>query len=265
MSAAHASFVAHTTSVRVASEAIVHPSAGVAVRARSTEPADADGAGIQPRPEPPAPAVLAPGPVFDQPKPGAPVVALTFDDGPWPGQTEQILGLLAERRCPATFFMIGQQVERWPGIAQAVARAGQPIGNHTYSHRRMDTAPADVVEWEIVHTTHIIQDVTATHPYWFRPPGGNFSQQVYLSVEQSVARPVLWTVDPQDWDSAMGTDQIIGNVLSTTRPNAVICLHDGGGDRTRTIAALPAIIDGLRAQGYEFVTLDQLPEVRSGW
>lgn len=247
----------------------MHPSAGVAVRARSTEPADADGAGIQPRPEPPAPAVpvavLAPGPVFDQPKPGAPVVALTFDDGPWPGQTEQILGLLAERRCPATFFMIGQQVERWPGIAQAVARAGQPIGNHTYSHRRMDTAPADVVEWEIVHTTHIIQDVTATHPYWFRPPGGNFSQQVYLSVEQSVARPVLWTVDPQDWDSAMGTDQIIGNVLSTTRPNAVICLHDGGGDRTRTIAALPAIIDGLRAQGYEFVTLDQLPEVRSGW
>lgn len=263
MSAAHASFVTRTESVAVAREATVigRPDA---VRQRSEESTHAVAASLQSAIS--AASVPAdPAPAFDQPKPGAPVVALTFDDGPWPGQTEQILGLLAERRCPATFFMIGQQVERWPGIVQAVARAGQPIGNHTYSHRRLDTASADVVEWEILHASNLIQEITATRPVWFRPPGGNISQQVYVSAEHAGARAALWTVDPQDWDADMTTDQIIGNVLSTVRPNAIICLHDGGGDQVRTIAALPAIIDGLRAQGYEFVTLDQLPEVRSGW
>lgn len=202
---------------------------------------------------------------FDPPVPGVPMVALTFDDGPWPGQTEQILAILAERRVPATFFMLGRQVERAPGLAQAVVGAGHVAGNHSYSHRRLDTAPPDVVEWEIVHTTHRIEEVTGTHPYWFRPPGGNIGPSVYASAERAISRPVLWTIDPQDWRETATPEGIAWSVISAAHPNAVILLHDGGGDQWKTIAALPAIIDELRAAGYQFVALDQLPAVKSGW
>lgn len=210
-------------------------------------------------------AAMPPQPPFDPPVPGMPMIALTFDDGPWPGQTEQILAVLAERRVPATFFMLGCQVERAPGLAQAIVQAGHSVGNHSYSHRRLDIASPDVVEWELVHTTHIIQDVTGTHPYWFRPPGGRFSPSVYASTEHAIARPALWTIDPQDWRDSATPEEIAWSVISTAHPNGVVVLHDGGGDQWRTIAALPTIIDALRAAGYQFVTLDQLPEVKAGW
>lgn len=193
------------------------------------------------------------------------MIALTFDDGPWPGQTEIILGILAERRAPATFFMLGVQVERAPGLAQAIVQAGHAIGNHSYSHRRLDVAPPDAVEWEVVHTTQRIEEVSGVHPYWFRPPGGNIGPAVYASSERAGARPALWTIDPQDWRDGVTAEQIAWSVISTAHPNAVVLLHDGGGDRWKTIAALPIIIDALRAAGYQFVTLDQLPEVKAAW
>lgn len=211
---------------------------------------------------PPAP---PPPPVFDPALPGQPLVSITFDDGPWPGQTEHILTILAERRVPATFFMVGSQVERAPALAQAVVRAGHAVGNHSYSHRRLDIAPPEAVEWEVVHTTQRIEEVTATHPAWFRPPGGNIGPSVYVSAEHAGARPALWTIDPQDWRESATPEQIAWDVISAGHPNAVILLHDGGGDQWKTIAALPTIIDGLRAAGYQFVPLEQLPEVKSGW
>jgi peptidoglycan/xylan/chitin deacetylase (PgdA/CDA1 family) len=121
------------------------------------------------------------------------------------------------------------------------------------------------VQWEIAWTTKCIESITGVHPRWFRPPGGNFGQAVYAYAEQSGMRSALWTVDPQDWRTKATPEEIAASVVGAAHPNAIILLHDGGGDQSGTIAALPAIIDGLRAAGYRFVTLDELPEVRSGW
>lgn len=206
---------------------------------------------------------VAVSPLAESPPP--PMIALTFDDGPWPGQTEPVLAILAERQVPATFFMLGLQVEQAPAVAQAVVAAGQSVGNHSYSHRRLDVLPQDVVDWEVAWTNVLIEQVTGARPGWFRAPGGNFGPCVYAACEHAGVRPVLWTVDPEDWRADATAEEIAWTVLSTARPNSVILLHDGGGDQSKTIAALPMIIDGLRAMGYQFVTLDQLPEVRAAW
>lgn len=212
---------------------------------------------------PVAPALAAvPLPVLD---PAKPMIALTFDDGPWPGQTEQILSVLVQRQAMATFFMTGKQVERAPAIAQALVQSGMMVGNHSYSHRRLDVAPADVVEWEILWTTHRIEEVTGAHPMWVRAPGGHFGPAVYTATEHAGARAILWTIDPQDWRGTQSPEELAWSVVSAAQPGGVILLHDGGGDRWQTIAALPLIIDGLRAAGYQFVTLDQLPSIKGGW
>lgn len=199
------------------------------------------------------------------PEAGIPLVALTFDDGPWPGQTEQILAILQERSVPATFFMLGMRVERAPDLARAVAEAGHVIGNHTYWHVNLSTTPPDVAAWEIEGTNQMIAAATGARPTWVRAPGGNLGGPARAYIAQAGMRHALWTVDPQDWNDTATPEQVAWNVISTTRPNAVIVMHDGGGNQATTIAALPMIIDTLRSYGYEFVTLDELPEVRSDW
>lgn len=199
------------------------------------------------------------------PEAGVPLVALTFDDGPWPGQTEQILSILQERGVPATFFMLGMRIERAPDLARAVADAGHVIGNHTYWHVNLSTAQPDVAAWEIEGTNQMIAAATGARPTWIRAPGGNLGGPARTYIAQAGMRHALWTVDPQDWNDAATPEQVAWNVISTTRPNAVIVMHDGGGNQATTIAALPMIIDTLRSYGYEFVTLDELPEVRSDW
>jgi peptidoglycan/xylan/chitin deacetylase (PgdA/CDA1 family) len=267
VSAAHHAFVVPHDGA-VASTAAGH-SAAMASTATSdapvpaswTIPVDVSWPATALSPQPVAPPAV-PLPVVD---PAKPMIALTFDDGPWPGQTEQILSILVQRQAIATFFMTGKQVERAPGLAQSVVQSGMMAGNHSYSHRRLDTAPADVVEWEILWTTQRIEEVTGTHPMWVRAPGGNFSPQVYTSTEHAGARAVLWTIDPQDWRGTQSPEELAWAVVSAAHPNGVILLHDGGGDNWQTIAALPLIIDGLRGAGYQFVTLDQLPSVKGGW
>ncbi len=199
------------------------------------------------------------------PEAGTNMVALTFDDGPWPGQTEQILSILQERSVPATFFMLGMRIERAPDLARAVADAGHAIGNHTFWHVNLATAQPDVAAWEIEGTNQVIDSVTGARPTWIRAPGGNLGGPARAYIAQAGMRHALWTVDPQDWNDTATPEQLAWNVISTARPNAVIVMHDGGGNQAATIAALPMIIDTLRAYGYEFVTLDELPEVRSDW
>jgi len=199
------------------------------------------------------------------PESGANLVALTFDDGPWPGQTEQVLAVLQERGVPATFFMLGMRAERAPDLARAVADAGHLIGNHTYWHVNLSTAGPDVALWEIEGTNQVIANCTGLRPTWIRAPGGNLGGPARGYIAQVGMRHALWTVDPQDWNDAATPEQVAWGVISTVRPNAVIVMHDGGGNQASTIAALPMIIDTLRAYGYEFVTLDELPEVRSDW
>jgi len=199
------------------------------------------------------------------PEPGANVVALTFDDGPWPGQTEQILSILEQRNVPATFFMLGMRVERAPELARAVASAGHAVGNHTYWHVDLSAVRADVAEWEIEATNQMILQAAGVRPVWLRAPGGLLGGPAHAYISQRGMSSVLWTVDPQDWREGATPEVLAWSVISAAHPGAIIVLHDGGGDQTTTIAALPMIIDGLRYYGYEFVTLDELPEVRAGW
>ncbi|MRS12609.1 MAG: polysaccharide deacetylase family protein [Actinobacteria bacterium] len=199
------------------------------------------------------------------PAPGVPLVALTFDDGPWPGQTEAVLSILEQRNVPATFFMLGMCVERAPDLARAVAAAGHLVGNHTYWHVNLARVGPDVAAWEIEATNAAILQATGVRPAWFRAPGGSLGGPAHSYITQWGMRSALWNVDPQDWREGMMPQDMAWSVISVAQPNAVIVLHDGGGDQSATIAALPYIIDGLRAYGYEFVTLDELPDVRAGW
>lgn len=199
------------------------------------------------------------------PAPGVPLVALTFDDGPWPGQTEAVLSILEQRNVPATFFMLGMRVERAPDLARAVVQAGHLAGSHTYWHINLSRAKPDVAFWEIEATNQLMTETTGVRPTWFRSPGGDLGGPARAYIAQAGMRHALWNVDPQDWRQGMSPEDMAWSVISAAQPNSVIVLHDGGGDQSTTIAALPYIIDGLRAYGYEFVTLDELPEVRADW
>jgi peptidoglycan/xylan/chitin deacetylase (PgdA/CDA1 family) len=193
-------------------------------------------------------------------------IALTFDDGPWPVQTERVLDILRAEGVSATFFMVGLRVKAGPEIARRVAREGHAIGNHTYRHVDVSASSAEKVREEIARTNGLIITSTGAVPRWFRPPMGSVDDQAYTEAAQQGLGTVLWTVDPRDWERGQTAQAIETSVVGATHPGSVILLHDGGGDRSQTIAALPGIIKQLKARGYEFVLLDDLPVTpRSRW
>lgn len=186
---------------------------------------------------------------------GEKLVALTFDDGPWKGTTEQVLAILKQYNIKATFFLVGKQVQAHPDIAQQVVAAGHAIGNHSWTHpiHNVDTLTA---AQEIGNTTRIIYETTGVKPTLMRPPGGNLEGQLVPYAKQQKNAIVLWSADSSDY--YVSPPLIIDNVLSNTRPGGIILLHDGGGDRTPTVQALPQIITTLLRQGYKFVTVPEL-------
>jgi peptidoglycan/xylan/chitin deacetylase (PgdA/CDA1 family) len=183
-------------------------------------------------------------------------VALTFDDGPWPHTTAQILTILVQRQAPATFFTVGRQVERYPELVRHELAAGMAVGSHSYSHPQpFDRLPAARVRDEITRGRRTLGPL-GVHPVGFRPPGGAASPAVTAAAKGLGERTVLWSVDPADWQPGVVADQLVWRVLAAVRPGAIVLLHDGGGDRSATVAALPAIIDGLRRLG---LTLTVVP------
>jgi peptidoglycan-N-acetylglucosamine deacetylase len=188
--------------------------------------------------------------------PAAPLpVALTFDDGPWPHTTEQILAILTQRRAPATFFVVGRQVQRYPQLLRRQLAAGMVLGTHSYRHPEpFDRLSARRVREEIIRGRRTL-DPLGVRPVGFRPPGGATSATILATAEQLGFRTVLWNVDPADWRPDVTADQLRRRVLAAARPGAIVLLHDGGGDRSATVAALPAIIDGLRGLGLTLTTL----------
>ncbi|HZD67803.1 MAG TPA: polysaccharide deacetylase family protein [Actinomycetes bacterium] len=182
-------------------------------------------------------------------------VALTFDDGPWPGTTGQVLAVLARLRAPAAFFVVGRQVERYPALVRRELAAGMTLGTHSYSHPQpFDRLPAARMRDEIARGRRSL-DRLGVRPAGFRPPGGAASPAVVATAESLGHQTVLWSVDAQDWQPGVTSDQIVARVLSAVRPGAIVLLHDGGGDRSATVAALPAIIDGLRRLGLTITVL----------
>ena len=217
-----------------------------------------------------AAAVLAHGalhrnsPVFGRalgrlPRGSSPQVALTFDDGPNPDATPRVLDVLAGAGVRAAFFLLGTHVERWPEIARRIAAEGHAVGNHGYHHRRLHLKGPAYVELDIALGTECITAATGVAPRYFRAPHGFRNPWVGRCANAHGQRIVGWTLGVWDSDRP-GADVIARRVLQGTRDRTILLLHDGdgydpAGDRTQTSAALPAIIEGLRASGYTFAAL----------
>lgn len=182
-------------------------------------------------------------------------VALTFDDGPWPDSTDKVLGILAKAHLKATFFLVGKQVRKHPELVRDELRAGMTLGSHSYSHPQpFGALSKDSIQREIDQGLEALSDL-GVRTALFRPPGGAIPPVVVSTAKAKGLRTVIWTVDPDDWQRGTTADQIVQRVLQQAKPGSIVLLHDGGGDRSATVAALPRIIDGLKQRKLAFVTL----------
>lgn len=184
-------------------------------------------------------------------------IALTFDDGPWP-DTPQFLHVLEHEHVPATFFQIGEQVSTYGrSVDRRMLADGDMIGDHTWSHANV-AGDGPFAASQISSTASAISRVTGGFkPCLFRAPGGAVSGALIGEARSMVFTTIEWDIDPRDW-SRPGTGAIYSNVVSNAHPGAIVIQHDGGGDRSETLAALPHEIHTLRAQGYRFVTVTDL-------
>ncbi|KLU64216.1 peptidoglycan-N-acetylglucosamine deacetylase [Desulfosporosinus acididurans] len=181
------------------------------------------------------------------------VVALTFDDGPDPIDTPQVLEILKEKEVRATFFVLGQAVKDNPRLLKRLANEGHEIGNHSYDH---DYKQQRLLK-EISQTDDEVYAATGIHTYFYRPPGGFLSKAQLESIKKNGHVVALWSVDSKDWRNP-GVNQIVKNVMNNVFPGAIILMHDGGYHRTQTVKALGLIIDSLKREGYRIVTLSEL-------
>jgi peptidoglycan-N-acetylglucosamine deacetylase len=185
------------------------------------------------------------------------VVALTFDDGPWEKATPQILEILKKNRIKATFFWIGKHLLLYPEVARQVLNDGHVVGNHTWSHLYTDVDPA-IAAREIDNTSALMSKLVGVKSNLFRPPGGRLKNGLVEYATKRKYLITLWSIDPRDSHLPIKAEQIVEAVLKEIQPGGVILLHDGGGDRSATIKALPLLISQLRAKGYKFVTVPEL-------
>ena len=196
--------------------------------------------------------------VFDTPGQdaglGTHVVALTFDDGPDPTWTPQVLEVLRRSATPATFFEIGRQVATYPELSRSVAASGHVVVNHTWSHANLTTVPSGSWDNEVDQTSRAIGFVTGQGSRCLRPPYGVVNPTVVGLAAQRGLATVTWSVDTADY-TRPGADVIAARALGGLKDGAILLFHDGGGDRSQTVAALPRIIDGIRARGYRTVSV----------
>lgn len=193
----------------------------------------------------PEPAVREPGKV----------VGLTFDDGPDGRWTPQVLQILHDENVKATFCIVGYLGARRPDLVHAVADAGHAVCDHTMHHMiHLDAKPHSQMVDEVNQGADVLRDILGSDPLIYRPPGGSLSPEVIDVVHQRNDMRVLrWSVDPADYRTPP-PDVIKNRILSKVAPGSVILMHDGGGDRSHTVAMLKGLIDALKAQGYSFST-----------
>jgi peptidoglycan/xylan/chitin deacetylase (PgdA/CDA1 family) len=189
--------------------------------------------------------------------PFLPEIALTFDDGPNPYYTPQILNILQKYHVKATFFCIGRLVAAYPALVRQEYAAGHTIGNHSWSHPNLVLLSPASSQLQISKTSDAIEAAIGARPTFFRPPYGRMSVQELTQVYHDGLTTILWNDEGQDW-ARPGVNVIIQRILRLARNGTIIIMHDGGGDRSQTVAALPFIINGLRQRGFRFMTMQQL-------
>ncbi|OYD95213.1 polysaccharide deacetylase [Nostoc sp. 'Peltigera membranacea cyanobiont' 210A] len=188
------------------------------------------------------------------------VIALTFDDGPWPESTGQVLDILKKNQIKGTFFLIGQNVKNYPGLVKREIAEGHVIGNHTWHHWYQFLNP-QAAAYEIDHTADLIYQVTGIKTNLFRPPGGIMHNGVASYARNSKYAIIRWSSDSVDY-SRPAVPKLINNVFRRAKPGGIVLMHDGGGNRSKTVQALPEIIANFRKQGYRFVTIPELLEMQ---
>lgn len=182
-------------------------------------------------------------------------LALTFDDGP-ADMTPRVLDLLADRGVRATFFVVGGSIPGRTDVLRRIVREGHEVGNHTLTHTRLAR------RWlrphrEIWATNRRVRHVTGVRPRVFRAPWGELSRRLGWAAPLAGLRIVHWDVDSGDWEDP-APEMIVRRVLDSARGGSVVLLHDGAHRREATVAALPQLVDGLIARGYDLVTVSEL-------
>lgn len=188
------------------------------------------------------------------------VIALTFDDGPSP-YTPALLNVLKKYNVKATFFFVGLQIQRYPGIASMVSREGHLIGNHTFHHVSLKHRPSWVLEKEIMENQNLIKKFCGVSPVWVRPPYMFYDSFLISYLKSKKFEVSFWTIDSEDWKH-QEAEIIYRNVMANLKPGSVILMHDGGGKRIETILATERIIREARKKGYVFVTLADFSKLK---
>lgn len=186
------------------------------------------------------------------------MVALSFDDGPDPRWTPAVLDLLDQYGAKATFFLEGDHVDAHPELAREVARRGHEVANHTYDHAELPELHAEAVIAEVQRANAAFAAAGLPEPTLFRPPKGRFDHEAGIAVRTTGLLTVGWTdgLCIEKWTKA---DAGMSGMLALVRPGAILLGHDGGKpNRASTVAALPAVLDGLRDQGYRIATVSEL-------
>jgi len=187
-------------------------------------------------------------------------MALTFDDGPDAAWTARVLDILAARRIRATFFLIGERAAREPAVVRAIVGAGHEIGSHGWSHTSLWLCGPRRTETEIARTKSLLGYLTGTPPALFRPPWGMVNAAMFRALRRHGQRCVFWSIQPEGLRPAAAETQV-AHVLRRAHPGAIVDLHDAEGTPgapARLCAALPAMIEGLQAAGYDFATVGEL-------
>jgi len=200
--------------------------------------------------------VLGYTPFISRGSPAKKEVALTIDDGPGP-LTPQFVRTLQRLRAPATFFIVGQQLNTFDAGLKDEITAGFPIGDHTEQHQTLPPLSPSLQNKAIQDAALRIRSYGVPYPRLFRPPGGAFNATTVSTLRQHRMLAVLWTVDTGDF-TRPGTAAIVDRAVNRAKNGAIILMHDGGGDRSQTLAALPEIIRRLRARGFQLVTVPQM-------
>lgn len=190
------------------------------------------------------------------------VVALTFDDGPHPKYTQQVLDLLKKYEAKGTFFVVGQLAEKSPEVVLRMYEDGHELANHTYTHPF--TKSVSKIVKEIKETNDTIYSITGYSPNLFRPVEGYYTDDMVDKVVKDGYKIVMWSwhQDTEDWKNP-GVNTIVNTVLNGIKEGDVVLFHDGGGNREQTVKALEEILPELKKQGYKFITISEMIKMQS--
>lgn len=178
-------------------------------------------------------------------------IKLTFDDGPNPKETPQVLAILKQYNIHATFFVMGQFARRYPDLIRAIKADGNQVENHTMTHPMLTKIPASQWPYQILGTNKIVNSILGVTPTCIRPPYGLSNTRVRQYIKDQHMQLIMWDLNSFDYDRR-GVDKMVNWVVSQSKPGYDILMHDGGNSGGQTIKALPRIIEAFKRKGYTF-------------